>query len=84
MAIEVERVLNDLFPLLRTVQPEQLNYTLTALANALEGRGEEIGQSLETLDSYLKRMNPEVPALRRQTSSSSVRCPRSTSPSSRT
>jgi phospholipid/cholesterol/gamma-HCH transport system substrate-binding protein len=63
VAIEIEEVLNDLFPLLRTVQPAELNYTLTAIANALEGRGDEIGQSLETLDGYLKRMNPEIPAL---------------------
>ncbi len=63
VAIEVEEVLNDLFPLLRTVQPAELNYTLTAIANTLEGRGEEIGQSLETLDAYLKRINPEIPGL---------------------
>ena len=62
VAIEVEAVLNDLFPLLRTVQPAELNYTLTAIANTLEGRGEQIGESLETLDGYLKRMNPELPA----------------------
>ena len=43
--------------------PAELNYTLTAIANALEGRGEQIGESLETLDGYLKRMNPEIPAL---------------------
>ena len=41
VAIEVEKVLSDLYPLLRTVQPAQLNYTLTALAEALEGRGEQ-------------------------------------------
>src|SRR6476661_5942515 len=63
VAIELERVLNDLFPLLRTVQPEQLNYTLTAVANALEGRGEKIGQSFETLDGYLEKLNPRIPAL---------------------
>lgn len=63
VAIEIEAVLNDLFPLLRTVRPTELNYTLTAVANALEGRGERIGASLETLDSYLRRMNPEIPAL---------------------
>ena len=44
VAIEVERVLSDLYPLLRTVQPAQLNYTLTALADALEGRGDKLGQ----------------------------------------
>lgn len=63
IAVELEAVINDLFPLLRTVQPAELNYTLTALANALEGRGEAIGENLETLDSYLRRMNPEIPGL---------------------
>ena len=63
VAIEVEEVVNDLFPLLRTVQPAELNYTLTAIANTLEGRGERIGESIDTLDSYLRRMNPEIPAL---------------------
>jgi phospholipid/cholesterol/gamma-HCH transport system substrate-binding protein len=63
VAIEVEKVLSDIFPLLRTVQPAQLNFTLTALANALEGRGEKIGSSLQTLDSYLARTNPQLPQL---------------------
>ena len=63
MPIEVERVLNDLYPLLRTVQPAELNYTLNALAGALEGRGEKVGESLVTLNSYLKRLNPEIPDL---------------------
>ena len=63
VAIEVERVLNDIYPLLRTVQPAQLNYTLTAIADALEGRGESIGENLSTLDDYLKRTNPQVPLL---------------------
>jgi phospholipid/cholesterol/gamma-HCH transport system substrate-binding protein len=63
IAVEVEAVINDLFPLLRTVQPAELNYTLTAIANTLEGRGESIGEGLETLDAYLKRMNPEIPGL---------------------
>jgi len=63
VAIEVEKVLSDIYPLLRTVQPEQLNYTLTALANALEGRGETLGESFETLDDYLRRTNPQLPQL---------------------
>jgi phospholipid/cholesterol/gamma-HCH transport system substrate-binding protein len=63
VAIEVEEVLNDLMPLLRTIKPAELNYTLNAIANALEGRGNKIGESLETLDAYLKRQNPEMPAL---------------------
>ncbi|RNL61127.1 MCE family protein [Nocardioides marmoriginsengisoli] len=63
LPIEVERVLNDLYPLLRAVQPAELNYTLNAISSALEGRGEAIGQNIETLDSYLKRINPQVPEL---------------------
>lgn len=63
LPIEVERVLNDLYPLLTAIQPAELNYTLNAIANALEGRGDAIGQNIETLDSYLKRLNPQVPEL---------------------
>src|SRR5689334_21117058 len=63
LPIEVEKVLSDLYPLLRTVQPAELNYTLNAVADALEGRGEKLGQSLTTLDGYLRRLNPQIPAL---------------------
>jgi phospholipid/cholesterol/gamma-HCH transport system substrate-binding protein len=63
VSTEVEKVLGDLYPLLRAVQPAELNQTLNALATALEGRGDQIGQNLETVDSYLKRLNPQLPAL---------------------
>jgi phospholipid/cholesterol/gamma-HCH transport system substrate-binding protein len=63
LAIEVEQVLSDLYPLLRAVQPADLNMTLNAVATALEGRGERLGETLETLDRYLTRFNPELPAL---------------------
>ncbi len=39
VAIEVERVLSDIYPLLRTVQPAQINYTLTAMATRAGGPG---------------------------------------------
>lgn len=60
---EVEKVLRDLYPLLTAVQPAQLNMTLNAIATALEGRGDALGENLETVDAYLKRMNPQIPAL---------------------
>ncbi|PUA82559.1 MCE family protein [Nocardioides currus] len=63
VSTEVEQVLNDLYPLLRAVQPAEINMTLNAIATALEGRGDQIGDNLETIDSYLKRLNPEIPAL---------------------
>jgi phospholipid/cholesterol/gamma-HCH transport system substrate-binding protein len=63
LSIEVEQVLSDLYPLLRAVQPADLNMTLNAIATALEGRGDQLGESLETLDRYLTRFNPELPGL---------------------
>jgi phospholipid/cholesterol/gamma-HCH transport system substrate-binding protein len=63
VATEVDRVLSDLYPLLRAVQPADLNMTLNALATALEGRGERIGSTIETADAYLRRLNPQIPAL---------------------
>ncbi len=63
VSIEVEKVLNDLYPLLRAVQPADINQTLNAIATALEGRGELIGENIETVDAYLKRLNPQIPAI---------------------
>ena len=53
--VELGRVLAGLFPLLRTVRPADLSATLAALATALNGRGEQIGETLEKLDAYLDR-----------------------------
>ena len=61
--IEVETVLNDLYPLLETVQPQEISYTLNAVATALEGRGDDIGDNLARLDRYIAKINPLVPQL---------------------
>lgn len=57
--IEFEKVLNDIYPLLTAVEPENLATTLSAVATALDGRGEDFGNSLVTLNSYLEKFNPE-------------------------
>ena len=62
-ALEAQDVLGDLLPLLNAVQPAELNSTLTALATALNGRGEELGRTLVNFDKYLKIMNPHTQAL---------------------
>ena len=61
-AIEVETVLSAILPVLRTVAPEKLNATLTSIANALEGRGNELGDNLSRLDTYLRTFNQHLPA----------------------
>jgi phospholipid/cholesterol/gamma-HCH transport system substrate-binding protein len=61
--VEVQKVLADLYPLLRTVQPADINLTLNAISTALEGRGNALGQDLVTVDDYLQRLNPQIPPL---------------------
>src|SRR3954463_10913522 len=61
--LEIDQALNDLLPLLRTVPPVQLNHTLTALATALSGRGQQLGRTIEDFDHYLHRFNPQLPRL---------------------
>ena len=63
--LEINRVLDDVVPVLRAVRPEQLNATLTALATALDGRGQQLGRTLVEADTYLAGINPQLPQLRR-------------------
>ena len=62
-ALEAQDVLGDLLPVLTAVQPAELNSTLTAIATALQGRGEKLGRLLVNLDRYLKIMNPHTSRL---------------------
>jgi phospholipid/cholesterol/gamma-HCH transport system substrate-binding protein len=61
--IEVETLLDNLYPLLDAVDPANLSYTLSAISTALDGRGEKLGTTLVTLNSYLQKTNPDVPQL---------------------
>ncbi|MCZ7457147.1 MCE family protein [Streptomyces sp. WMMC940] len=63
VGIEVQQLMNDLLPLLRTVRPAELNATLTAFSTALEGRGDRIGANLARVEDYLRRLNPHMPSL---------------------
>lgn len=62
-AIELEKVFDDLFPMLETLQPQKLSVTLTTLSQALDGRGKQLGQTIDTLNSYLTQLGPKLPAL---------------------
>jgi phospholipid/cholesterol/gamma-HCH transport system substrate-binding protein len=62
-AIELERVLADLLPLLQAVQPHKLSVTLTAIAQALHGRGAQLGTTLRELNAYLAELEPSLPRL---------------------
>ncbi|MGB0098756.1 MAG: MCE family protein [Nocardioides sp.] len=62
--VELSRILANLFPLLRAVRPADLNATLNALATALGGRGEQLGETLDQLDGYLAEIDEHLPTLR--------------------
>ncbi|MFW6694514.1 MCE family protein [Streptomyces sp. MAR4 CNX-425] len=64
-AIELEQVLDNVLPLLTAVKPDKLSATLTAMADALDGRGEKLGDTLVELDAHLKKLNPHLPTLNR-------------------
>lgn len=62
-AIELERVFDDLLPVLKAVQPQKLATTLTAISTALEGRGEQLGRTMVSTAAYLEEFNPDLPTL---------------------
>jgi phospholipid/cholesterol/gamma-HCH transport system substrate-binding protein len=62
-AVEIDKVLNDLLPLLQAVKPAELNATLNALATALQGRGDQIGRNIEEADELLRKINPQLGTL---------------------
>ena len=61
--VELQKILADLFPLLRSIRPADLSSTLHALATALRGRGDQLGETMVKLDSYLTTMNVHLPTL---------------------
>jgi phospholipid/cholesterol/gamma-HCH transport system substrate-binding protein len=63
--VEVNTVFEQLTSVLSKVDPAKLNETLGAIASAVNGRGEKIGQMLTDLDSYLAKIEPSLPALSR-------------------
>ncbi|MGH3516649.1 MAG: MCE family protein [Haloechinothrix sp.] len=65
-AMELGEAFERLLPVLRAVQPEKLNSTLTAIASALEGRGDELGATLSELGAYFGDLNPHLPELQHQ------------------
>ncbi|RSM91837.1 MCE family protein [Kibdelosporangium aridum] len=62
--VEMERVLNNLLPLLQSVRPEKLAEMLTVLSQALDGRGEKLGDTLVQVGQYVGELNPKLPQIK--------------------
>lgn len=61
--IELQDVFARLYRVLSAVQPAKLAGVLGALAEALDGRGAEIGTLIGKTDAYLRDLRPALPAL---------------------
>ncbi|WP_232680173.1 MCE family protein [Nocardioides sp. R-C-SC26] len=62
--LELQQALDDLDRLVTALGPAELNRAVSALATAVEGRGRALGEMLETADTYLGRLEPELPLVR--------------------
>ena len=62
-ALETERVLDDLLPLLQSLKPAALSLALNSLSSALRGRGDRLGANFVKGDDYVRQLNPELPAI---------------------
>jgi phospholipid/cholesterol/gamma-HCH transport system substrate-binding protein len=63
-SVELDNILARLSTILTTVQPEDLNASLHAVATALSGNGNDIGEAMVKLDRYLGTMNSYLPTLK--------------------
>ncbi|MFC7958164.1 MCE family protein [Rhodococcoides kroppenstedtii] len=60
-AIEVGQLLDSLLPLLEAIPPQQLANTLGALSQALDGKGEKLGLTIDRLEEIFSGLNTELP-----------------------
>jgi virulence factor Mce-like protein len=67
-AIELQRVVDDMLPLLQAVEPQNLSYTLGAVADALRGRGDDLGANLASTGRYVGEINTVLPELQKDIS----------------
>lgn len=63
--LEFQQALDDIDGLVKALGPADLNIALTSIAQALDGRGEQLGKTIDLADSLLARINGEMPLIRR-------------------
>ncbi|MYR06857.1 MCE family protein [Gordonia sp. SID5947] len=62
--VEVNTVFGDLTEVLSQIRPAELNAALSAISTGLSGRGEQFGQMLSDVNSFMYHTNSALPALR--------------------
>jgi phospholipid/cholesterol/gamma-HCH transport system substrate-binding protein len=62
-SVEIGRLFSRLVPVLRVLKPEELSTLLGSLAEALDGRGVEVAQTLNQLQGLSQALDPHLAAL---------------------
>ncbi|WP_203336969.1 MCE family protein [Nocardioides limicola] len=62
-AVEIMQAFDNLQPLLTAVPPQDLSSTLQAMAQGLEGRGEQLGETVEATVRLLRDFRSHLPLL---------------------
>ena len=65
VTVEINTVFEQLTQVLGQIEPEKLNETLGAMATAMRGRGDEVGQMMVDLEAFLAKLQPGLPALQK-------------------
>jgi virulence factor Mce-like protein len=62
--LEFQQALDDIDRLVKALGPAELASAIGSAAQALQGRGAQLAATVNTLNSYLGRLNPRMPAVR--------------------
>lgn len=62
--LELQQALDDIDRLVKALGPAELASAIGSAALALEGRGEKIGEIIETADRYISRLTTRMPLAR--------------------
>ncbi|MFE9322315.1 MCE family protein [Nocardia sp. NPDC052278] len=65
VTVEINDTFQTLLTVLKTVEPQKVNATLTAVETALNGHGGRFGDLMVALDRYLGQFNDSIPTLQR-------------------
>ncbi|MCT7661196.1 MCE family protein [Mycobacterium deserti] len=72
VTVEINTLFQQLNTLVSAIEPTKLNTTLTALATALSGRGERLGQALTNMERFLAELDPSLQNLGRDIAAAPV------------
>ena len=64
VTVEVNQLFEDLTKVLEVLHPAKVSATLGALAQTLNGRGDELGDTLTVGSDYLRKINTDLPTIR--------------------